>query len=143
ALDKRTSIGMVGGLDKYIKYQSGQALEEGAKHGGGISDGLGIGVGVALGKRVGDSMTPEQPAPQNTQQPPQIPKAGRYYIAVDGNSEGPFTLDELKSKAQSGLVKADTLVWQPGMDNWQTVSEFDELKSLLNTMTPPPIPPAK
>jgi membrane protease subunit (stomatin/prohibitin family) len=143
ALDKRTSIGMVGGLDKYIKYQSGQALEEGAKHGGGISDGLGIGVGVALGKQVGDSMTPEQPVPQNTPQPPQIPRIERYYIAVDGKSVGPFTQEELKSKAQSGLIKADTLVWQPGMDNWQTVSEYDELKSLLNTMTPPPIPPAK
>lgn len=143
ALDKRTSIGIVGGLDKYIKYQSGQALEEGAKHGGGISDGLGIGVGVALGKRAGDAITPTQPAQPSPDQPPVIPGAERYYIAVDGKSEGPYTIDELKSKAQSGLVKANTLAWQSGMNNWQSVSEFDALKSLLKTMTPPPIPPKK
>ncbi len=138
ALDKRTSIGIVGGLDKYIKYQSGQALEEGAKHGGGVSDGLGIGVGVALGKRIGDSITPTQP---DTVQPPVVPGTERYYIAVDGNSNGPYTVDELKNKAQSGLVKADTLVWQSGMNNWQTVSEHGKLKPLLNHLSPPPIPP--
>ena len=144
ALDKRTSIGMVGGLDKYIKYQSGQALEEGAKHGGGISDGLGIGVGVALGKQVGDSINSEQQIPENTQQPPQLPNTKRYYIAVNGHSEGPYILDDLKSKAQSGLINADTLIWQPGMNNWQTITEHGDLLTFLfDKMTPPPLPPTQ
>jgi membrane protease subunit (stomatin/prohibitin family) len=143
ALDKRTSIGIVGGLDKYIKYQSGQALEKGAEHGGGIADGLGIGVGVALGKQVGDSLNPTQHAQANTDQPPPIPEIERYYMAVDGKSDGPYSIDELTTKAQTGLIKAETLVWQPGMQHWQPVSEHQALKSLIDTMTPPPIPPAQ
>jgi membrane protease subunit (stomatin/prohibitin family) len=145
ALDKRTSIGMVGGLDKFIKYQSGQALEEGAKHGGGISDGLGIGVGVALGKQVGDSINPA-PAPQtqaNANQPPPVPVQDRYYIAVDGKSDGPYSAEELTVKAQSGQVKSETLIWQPGMKNWLLISEHPALESVLSGQIPPPVPPAQ
>jgi membrane protease subunit (stomatin/prohibitin family) len=139
ALDKRTSIGIVGGLDQYIKYQSGQALEEGAKHGGGISDGLGIGVGVALGKQVGDSINPAPQTQSSTDQPPPIPDQERYYIAVDGKSDGPYTANELTTKAQAGQVKPETLIWQPGMKNWQQISDHQILKSVLNNLSPPPI----
>ncbi len=140
ALDKRTSIGIVGGLDKYIKYQSGQALEQGAQHGSGLADGLGIGAGVALGKQLGDSLNQTQPVNSNADHPPPLPEIERYYIAVDGKPEGPYSVDELSMKAQSGLVSAETLVWQAGMKNWQSASENSDLQALLKDQSPPPIP---
>ncbi|HFD13443.1 MAG TPA: SPFH domain-containing protein [Crenotrichaceae bacterium] len=141
ALDKRTSIGIVGGLDKYIKYQSGQALEKGAQHGSGLADGLGIGAGVALGKQLSDSMTKPAHTETKTIQPPPVPESGQYYIAVDGKSDGPYSIDELFAKTRSGLINNETLVWQPGMKTWQAVSEREDLQSLLQALKPPPVPP--
>ncbi len=53
-LDQRIGMGMVGDMNKFIQYQTGQAipkLAEGAGSGGGIAgDAVGLGAGVALGQ---------------------------------------------------------------------------------------------
>ena len=55
ALDKRTSMGMTGNLDEYLKYQTGVAMETAAgNQGGGASDGIGMGIGLAMAGRMGD-----------------------------------------------------------------------------------------
>lgn len=52
----------------------------------------------------------------------------QYYIAVNGQSQGPFTLEEIKS--HPGLTK-ETLIWKPGMEKWQPLSEFEELSDMF------------
>ncbi|MCH9697688.1 MAG: SPFH domain-containing protein [Gammaproteobacteria bacterium] len=142
ALDKRTSIGIVGGLDKYIKYQSGQALEKGAAHGSGIHDGIGIGAGVALGKQLGDSISQPQSgqAQTNEVKPPPIPDSSGFHIAVNNKPEGPYNISELTAKIQSGQITAETLVWQSGMQEWQSAADQQALNHLFDRLTPPPIP---
>jgi len=141
ALDKRTSIGIVGGLDKYIQYQSGQALEKAAQPGSGLSDGLGIGVGVALGKQLTDSMATTTQTKAQGIEPPPVPSTEHYYIAVNGKSDGPYSIEQLAAKVRSSQLTADTLIWKPGMQTWKTASELDNLQSLLQKSTPPPVPP--
>ena len=49
ALDKRTSMGMTGNLDQFLKYQTGVAMETAASSpGSGASEGIGMGVGLSL-----------------------------------------------------------------------------------------------
>ncbi len=58
----------------------------------------------------------------------------RYYIIIDNQSSGPFTIEELAAKS----VLADTLVWRTGMEKWQPASSLPELAGII-VATPPPV----
>ena len=66
-----------------------------------------------------------------------------YFIIVNDQQQGPFTIDELKLRG----IAPDTLVWAEGMPQWMPASQVDELKTIFqneadgNTATPPPPPP--
>lgn len=59
----------------------------------------------------------------------------KYYIAIEGSQQGPFSLDELREKN----ITKTTLVWTETMDNWVEAVNLEELKDLIKTI-PPPIP---
>ncbi len=63
-----------------------------------------------------------------------------FYIAIDGQQQGPFTIDELATKP---LYK-DTMVWTEGLENWIKAEYMPLLKDVIK-VTPPPlnIPDAK
>ncbi len=42
-----------------------------------------------------------------------------WYYAESGRQVGPIKEEALETLVRSGVVKADTLVWQQGMSNWQ------------------------
>ncbi|MDR2194528.1 MAG: DUF4339 domain-containing protein [Treponema sp.] len=71
------------------------------------------------------SQTAQEAAPQ-----PVTPD--RYHIAVNGFSTGPFIIEELKQKVQSGQLTKNTLVWKSGMTQWAPAETFTELQSLFN-----------
>lgn len=56
-----------------------------------------------------------------------------YYLHNGNESEGPFSLEELRSKK----ISRTTPVWCAGMDDWKTAAELEELKSILTTVPPP------
>ena len=66
-----------------------------------------------------------------------------YFIIVNDQQQGPFTIDELKLRG----IAPDTLVWAEGMPQWMPASQVDELKTIFqneaggSTATPPPPPP--
>ena len=43
----------------------------------------------------------------------------QWYYAIDGERRGPVAQAELEKLVTDGVVKADTLVWQQGMADWQ------------------------
>lgn len=55
-----------------------------------------------------------------------------YYIIVNEERKGPYSLEEL----QSVDFSADTLVWRAGMESWQPASSLIELQSILNSSKP-------
>ncbi|WP_116083090.1 SPFH domain-containing protein [Tropicimonas sp. IMCC34011] len=55
ALDKRTSMGVVGDLGRYTQYQAAEAMEQAARNpggGGGMGAGLGMGMGMSMGNMI-------------------------------------------------------------------------------------------
>lgn len=52
-----------------------------------------------------------------------------YYSNNGGENEGPFTLEELKSKP----TLKETLVWTKGMEKWQPAHTFPELQALFHS----------
>ena len=52
----------------------------------------------------------------------------QYYIAINGQSQGPFTLEDIKTRQDLTL---ETLIWKPGMAEWRPLREFEELADIL------------
>lgn len=59
----------------------------------------------------------------------------QFYIAINGQQTGPFTIEDLKVKN----IQRDTLVWTEGLDNWTKAEHIPLLKDVLRA-TPPPLP---
>jgi len=136
ALDKRTSMGMTGNLDRYLQYQTGSAMEAAAANpGGGASDGIGMGVGLAMANRMNDSVGGAAAGP------PPVPSAGVFHVVREGQAAGPYSVDTLTSQIASGVLSEDTLVWAPHLAGWQAASEVPALASLFEgSVQPPPVP---
>ena len=140
ALDKRSSMGIVGNLDQYAKFQAAEAIGVAAAHPGGGSEALNIGLGLAVGQRMSETLRPSGPtASEATVAPPPLPAASRYFVAVNHQQTGPFDLDELRRQTQEGRLSRATLVWTQGMANWTAAGEVAELNALFAQL-PPPLP---
>lgn len=140
-LDTRTSMGVVGDMQKFQQFQMGQALTEAAKNpGGGGSDGLGMGLGLAMaGRMLGPGGLGGFGAPAA---PPPLPGAGPvWHVAANGQSAGPFGVDQLQQGVAAGQVTATTLVWAPHLAGWTAAGEVPDLRGLFVRTTPPPPPP--
>jgi membrane protease subunit (stomatin/prohibitin family) len=139
ALDKRTSMGVLGDMGKYTQYQAATAIGDAAKNpgsGGMAAGGMGAGLGFAMASQIGQSMNQPQ---QGGATPPPLPQAPQYYVAVDGKQTGPFAADALKQQIQTGAVTKDTLVWTEGMAEWTAAGKVDAVAKLFG-MVPPPLP---
>ncbi len=143
ALDKRSSMGIVGNLDQYTQFQAAEALRDAAAQPGGGSEALNMGLGLTMAQRLNDALArPAQPAPQSQPAPvtpPPLPSAKSYFAALNGQQAGPFPLDELQRQAQAGQLTRATLVWTQGMAQWTAASEVAEL-TVLFAHLPPPLP---
>lgn len=140
ALDKKSSMGIIGNLDNYVKFQSAQAMEAAAKNpGGDASAGVGLGMGLAMANQLGKAiLTPQPPA---TGAPPPLPDAGQtsYFVGENGARTGPFDLDKILGQIGSGAISRNTLLWKQGMAAWEKAETFGELLTAFQT-TPPPLP---
>ena len=140
ALDKRTSMGMVGNLDKYLQFQAAESLGKGDGN-----SGMDMGMGFAMANKMADTLqspasqsAPAQQAPASMAPPP-LPQ-DNWHVAIDNESSGPHSIAAVAEMVQAGKVNTTTLAWKPGMANWQAVAEVSELSALISAQTPPPLP---
>ncbi|HOT89485.1 MAG TPA: SPFH domain-containing protein [Bacteroidales bacterium] len=141
AMDKRTSMGVVGNLNAFTQYQTAIGIEEAAKNpGGSASAGIGMGMGFAMANQMGQNMSQNNNI--NQQQNTTPPPLNQYYVAVNGQQSGPFGEQQLAQMAQSGQLTKDSLVWKNGMAEWLAAGQVPEVAKLF-TQVPPPLPPQK
>ena len=145
-LDKRTSMGIVGNLDQYTKFQTANAIEDAANNpGGGASEGIGLGVGLAVGQQVAGSLGRAQ-VPANAGPaappagPPPLPPQEQWYAAIGGQQQGPFDRGALAAQVRGGAITAATLVWKQGLAQWVPAQQVPEVAEILGSV-PPPLPP--
>jgi membrane protease subunit (stomatin/prohibitin family) len=133
-LDKRTSMGILGNLDAFTKFQAANAIETAAANpnGGLAGAGMSAALGVAMAGQFNQSL-------QNAAPPP-IPQAALWFAAINGAQAGPFDLAALQQQAQSGKITRQTLLWKNGLASWTPAGQIPELSSLF-TQVPPPLPP--
>lgn len=63
-----------------------------------------------------------------------------WYLAINGQQQGPFSQTRIQQGLASGLYTPDTLVWRQGFANWIAMGQVPEL--MQPTFSPPPMHPA-
>ncbi len=118
ALDKRSSMGILGNLNQYTQFQAANALEQAAANPGGASEGMSLGLGLAAGQQMAATLagnaaqpTPVAPAAAPTPAaaaaaPPPLPAAAEWFIGVNGQQQGPFDAAALAAQVSGGALTA-------------------------------------
>ena len=140
-LDKRTSMGIVGDLNKYTQFNAAEGLSQpGSAIGATMGAAMGAGMGMAMGQQGPWGAAPAAAAPAA---PPPPPAAGKaWHVAVNGATQGPFNEAQLAGMASAGQLDAEAQVWTAGQSGW-TAAGNTELARLFANMPPPPPPPGK
>jgi predicted Zn finger-like uncharacterized protein len=60
-----------------------------------------------------------------------------WFVAIDGNQEGPLTAEQVQAMVQYGQVDADTFAWQEGMGDWARLADIPEFAAVFNGVIPP------
>ena len=149
ALDTRTKMSMLGDLDRFQQFQMGEAMTMAAANqaGGGAAEGLGLGIGLAMANRMAPGMagsgmstgTGSGAAPGQSVPPPP-PTAAPWHVAVNGQTLGPYSLQQMTSGVSRSEVTPETLVWTAGMPAWLPAGQVPQLASIF-ALTPPAVPP--
>ncbi len=131
ALDKRTSMGIITDLHQYLEFQTAESMTgENANQTAAMGASMGVGFAMAdkLSKNFGErkGYVPE-------------PFEKMYYYARGKEPIGPLNIDQIDDLIKNKKVNADTLFWSSGMENWQKAKNIEEIESLFNLLTPPPL----
>ena len=142
AMDKRTSMGVIGNMAAFTQFQTANSIPDAAKASGGLAgSAAGMAMGINMGNQISQSMQgSQQPQQVAASGPPPLPKQASYFIALNGTQAGPFDMTVLTDKVTTGQLKRDTLVWTTGMPQWTAAGLVAEMKSLFDN-SPPPLPP--
>lgn len=141
ALDSRSSMGIIGDLNKYTQFQAAQSMETAAGNpaGGGAGAGMGMGMGFGMANMMINTMN--QPTQQvgGAPVPPPIPGVVKYFVAVNGQQTGPYDLENLKQMVLQNQFTRESLVWKEGLAAWAAAGNLPDLSSVFGSV-PPPIP---
>ena len=148
-VEKQTEVGVAGAeaLGKMGENGVGNInLGDGGTGGGGMGfNPVTLMTGMALGGVVGQNIAGTMSnamAGMNTANPGAVPPplpVVAYYVAINGQTAGPFDLAALQQMAIAGQFAADSLVWKAGMAEWAKAESVAELKDILGQV-PPAIP---
>lgn len=133
----------VGDLNRYQQAKQADAMLAAANNpggGGAMGDMMGMGMGMAMANQMANQMQQPGQAAAPAAGPPPLPGAQTFHVDMGGQSQGPFTVDQIQSGVANGQVRPDSLVWAAGMAGWVAASTVPALQALFQA--PPPLPPA-
>jgi hypothetical protein len=61
----------------------------------------------------------------------------QFFLLINNESTGPFTIDEILEMLKSGQCQPETMAWKEGMENWQTLRDLNEFST---SSQPPHLP---
>ncbi len=148
ALDKRTSMGVIGNLAAYTQFQAANAIGDAANNPSGMAGGgMALGAGYVMAQQMGQAMAQSaglQPAGAagalgSSAQPPPLPSAAAIFLALNGQQAGPFDLAALRQQIAAGQLTRETLAWRAGLAQWVPAAQMPEIVELFASV-PPPLP---
>jgi membrane protease subunit (stomatin/prohibitin family) len=139
ALDKRSSMGIIGNLNAYTQFQAANALEKSAQNSGGASDALNAGIGFAMANQFTQKINQPEQNVNSGATPPPLPAETSFFVAINGKQSGPYNMATLTQMVAQGNLQRESLVWKQGMTQWTPAAQVGELMALFNQV-PPPLP---
>ncbi len=131
-------------MQKLAQLKTAQSIETAASNPGLGGAGIGLGVGLGMGNMFANTFNNAQQAQQSQQTnnmpppPPPPPQAFQFFVAVNGQQTGPFSVEQARQMVQSGSLTGETLVWKAGMPGWAKATTLAELTSIFGSVPPPP-----
>jgi len=101
----------------------------------------GMMMGGAMGNQMAGMMNNMGQNMQQQQNTPPPPPTISYSVSVNGQTAGPFNLEQLQQMVQNGQLTENTHVWRQGMAAWEIAANVQELVNLFGAVPPPPPPP--
>lgn len=101
----------------------------------------GMMMGGAMGNQMAGMMNNMGQNMQQQQNTPPPPPTISYSVSVNGQTAGPFNLEQLQQMVQNGQLTKNTHVWKQGMAAWEIAANVEELVNLFGAVPPPPPPP--
>lgn len=136
ALDKRSSMGIIGNLGAYTQFQAANAMENASKTDGNLMGGaMGAGMGFGMMNQMGNMFNQQNQQQQNNAGGP--PPLTQYFAAINGQQSGPFTSQQIQDMITSGQIQRNTLMWKQGMANWAGAETIGEIATLFASVPPP------
>jgi uncharacterized membrane protein len=65
-----------------------------------------------------------------------------YYVAVNGERSGPYTLEQISAACGSGQIVRQTLMWREGLSQWLSAEQVLQGSGVVFADAPPPVPAA-
>lgn len=131
--------------DKERQYDIMQTAAGNEGAGVSMSAGMGLGMGLGMGNMMGNMMTHNMSGigqQNNMNTPPPPPPATSFYIAQNGQTAGPFTLNIIIQWIQNGQADLQTYLCAVGSQQWIPAGQIPAIASFFGAMPPPP-PPSK
>ena len=122
-------------MERSFNVLDNAALNEGGTSGNLMNAGIGLGVGLGMGNQVGSMTGNLNIGSPNL--PPPLPNA-QYFLAINGQQQGPYDLNAVTAFIQNHNIAKDTLVWKSGMPNWDKMESLPEFAHFF--LCPPPLP---
>lgn len=122
---------------KQIDIAQTAAGNEGAGNFMGI--GMGMGVGQQMGNMVTNAMHQSGLGGQFAP-PPAPPSSASFYVAVNGQTTGPFNLETIRTMIINGQLTSTTYVYRVGGAAWTPAQSEVEIANIFNELLPPPPP---
>ena len=144
ALDARSSMGVLGDMNRYQQYQLGTAIPTAAANpaGGLAGAGVGLGMGLAIAG-LGSPSALAAPTASPLQMIPPTPETNAdmavWHVAVGGKTSGPYSATQLGQAVAAGQLTVESTVWSAGMEAWTPMGRVPRLTILFA----PPLPPAR
>lgn len=149
AIDRRSGVGAMGGMNQYSQAQQADAMRDAAQNesGAGMQNMMGMAMMQQMMNNQNQQQNQQNQNQQNQQNqnqqqntPPPPPPTIQYYVSVNGQQTGPFPMNTLQQMVSQNQLTRETFVWKQGMSGWLKAGEVQELASLFNAMPPPPPP---
>jgi len=86
----------------------------------------------AFSLAVGASASSATSATETPHPDPLSMPADEWFVGINGVPVGPIRLSELRSKAASGSVNRESLVWRDGFEDWRPLKTFPELVAIVD-----------
>lgn len=122
------------GKENYQLERTFDVMDAAAKNesngGNMLNAGIGLTAGMAFGSKMVGDINPQM-------MPPPMPSSTIYYLAVNGQQQGPYQFKQVRNAIAADPSLMDSLAWKAGMSDWMPLNTFAEFQTIGSV--PPPI----